>query len=114
MENPFLEISDRLKNIESLLTQTQHPFKSTGDVADEKFLTIQEAAVFLGLAKQSVYGMVSRRSIPVMKQGKRLYFSRMELKRWVESGHKQTRSEIAETSRPILIKRVPTSKTKLQ
>jgi excisionase family DNA binding protein len=112
MQNPFEEISDRLKNIESLLTQTQHLNKTNGDVAKEKFLTINEAALFLGLAKQSLYQLVSKKKIPVMKQGK-LFFRRDDLITWVESGKKLTISEIAETSRPTLIKR-STSKTNLQ
>ena len=70
----------------------------------EKFLTISEAAVFLNLAKQTVYGLVSRKLIPVMKRNKRLYFSQLQLQIWIESGRLKTREELA-SERPILVRR---------
>jgi len=70
----------------------------------DKFLTISEAAEFLNLAKQTMYGLVSRKLIPVMKRNKRLYFSQLQLQKWIESGRIQTKDEIA-AMRPILIRK---------
>lgn len=64
----------------------------------DKLLTIQEAAIFLHLSKLTLYSYVSKASIPVSKQGKRLYFSKHELTEWVKAGRKKTISEIQNDS----------------
>lgn len=47
-----------------------------------------------GLAKATIYSKVSKGEIPVNKQGKKLYFSRLELNRWIKDGRKKTNAEI--------------------
>jgi excisionase family DNA binding protein len=61
--------------------------------ADQLF-TIQQAADFLTLSVPTLYNLVSRKEIPYMKKGKRLYFSKEELTSWLRSGRKQTMAEI--------------------
>ena len=61
--------------------------------ADQLF-TIQQAADFLTLSVPTLYNLVSRKEIPYMKKGKRLYFSKEELTSWLKSGRKQTMAEI--------------------
>ncbi|MEI8049342.1 MAG: helix-turn-helix domain-containing protein [Bacteroidota bacterium] len=73
--------------------------------AEGKFLTVPEAAEFLGLATQTVYGLIHRKQIPCMKRQKRVYFSKQELTEWIQSGRMKTRDEIAAQSHPVLIKR---------
>ena len=67
--------------------------------------SIKEASNYLNLAIPTLYGLVANSSIPCMKKGKKLYFSRQELTDWVKSGRRKTatdkRAEINET----LIKR---------
>lgn len=60
----------------------------------EQFLTIQEAAEFLNLAIPTIYSKVSKRELPVMKRGKRLYFSLKELTEYLRNGKKKTTAEI--------------------
>ena len=50
-----------------------------------EFIGIEEAMVFLGLAKQTIYGLTSKGDIPHYKQHK-LYFKPSELTAWIESG----------------------------
>ena len=50
-----------------------------------EFIGIEEAMVFLGLAKQTIYGLTSKKLIPFCKQHK-LYFKPSELDAWIESG----------------------------
>lgn len=73
----FLEKSDQ--------QQTEKP---------EKLLTVQEAAQFLNLSVPTIYSKVSKRELPVMKRGKRLYFSSTELMEYVKKGRKKTNTEI--------------------
>jgi excisionase family DNA binding protein len=48
-----------------------------------------------GLAKPTIYGLVSERKIPHSKRGKMLYFSRKELTDWLKQGKRKTNAEIA-------------------
>lgn len=52
----------------------------------KRFLTIQEAAEFLHLTVPTIYSKVSKGELPVMKRGKRLYFSRIDLMEYVNTG----------------------------
>jgi excisionase family DNA binding protein len=48
-----------------------------------KYLTVSEAARYLNLAKQTVYGFTSRRTIPFIKRAKRLLFTKSDLDAWL-------------------------------
>ena len=56
---------------------------------------IELAIELTGLAKPTIYGLVSERKIPHSKRGKKLYFSRQELLIWLTNGKRKTRDEIA-------------------
>lgn len=61
----------------------------------EKPLSTSEVAEFLNLSTSTIYGKVSRGELPFMKRGKRLYFSQVELKEYLNDGRKLTLDEIA-------------------
>jgi excisionase family DNA binding protein len=65
---------------------------------EERFLSIDEAASYLNLARQTVYGLTSKRLIPFLKKGKKLYFIESELKNWLLSGRKDTKEDIKRIS----------------
>lgn len=65
-----------------------------GAKEDNKLLTVKEAAEFLNLAVPTIYSLSSKQAIPHSKRGKRLYFSKPELKEWVQSGKRKTVEEI--------------------
>lgn len=95
MTNPFESIEFRLSNIESLL----HDLKLSGNrihhdsEADELF-TVQDAARFLSLSVPTIYGLISKKELPVMKRSKRCYFSKIELINYLKQGRSKTQSEI--------------------
>lgn len=68
---------------------------STSSNLPDELLTVKQAADFLSLSIPTVYGLVSKRELPVYKQSKRLYFSKEELIQWIKSGRKKTNKEIA-------------------
>ena len=86
-----VQLYEKLDKIERLLQKQQ---QSETPIAEE-FLTVQETANFLDLAVPTIYSMVSEAKIPVNKRGKRLYFSKSELKTWIKEGRKKTNAEIA-------------------
>ena len=95
MTNPFEEIYARLSNVENLILGLKHNFHALHSAEkQEQFLTIQQAAEFLCLTVPTIYSKVSRRKLPFMKQGKRLYFSKSELSDYLRRGKKETAAEM--------------------
>jgi hypothetical protein len=60
----------------------------------EEFGGIELPMKMLGLAKATIYSKVSNGELPVMKQGKKLIFSSLELMQFIKDGRKKTNSEI--------------------
>lgn len=60
----------------------------------EQLLTVQQTAQFLNLSVPTIYSKVSKRELPCMKRGKRLYFSRTELMAYIKQGRKKSNAEI--------------------
>lgn len=60
-----------------------------------KLFSVKEAATFLNLAPQTLYGFTSNRTIPFIKKGKKLYFKKSDLELWLTDGKKESISEIA-------------------
>jgi len=69
----------------------------------EQLLTIQEAAEFLRLTVPTMYSKVSKGELPVMKRGKRLYFSRTELLEYLKGGRKKSNAEIEAEAKAYLL-----------
>ncbi len=72
---------------------------------EAEVLTVPEAAEFLRLSVQTVYGLISKGQLPVMKRSKRCYFSKAELIAYLKEGRKSTHSEIASNADQYLIKK---------
>ncbi len=68
----------------------------------EQLLTIQQAAELFNLTVPTMYSKVSRGELPVMKRGKRLYFSRTELMEYLKAGKKKTNAEIEAEAKAYL------------
>lgn len=70
----------------------------------EQLLTVQEAANFLKLTVPTIYSKVSKGELPVMKRGKRLYFSSTELMEYLKAGRKKSNAEIEQEAEAYLSK----------
>lgn len=92
MSNPFEEINSRLERIEFILLDRKLETTTDNLSTADDFLTVNEAADLLHLKKPTVYSKVSRGELPVMKRGKRLYFSKQELLEYVQAGRKDASS----------------------
>jgi excisionase family DNA binding protein len=69
----------------------------------EQLLTVQQAAQFLHLRVPTIYSKVSKGELPgVMKRGKRLYFSRIELMEYIKEGRKKSNAEIEQEAEKYL------------
>jgi excisionase family DNA binding protein len=54
----------------------------------EKYLTVAEAASYLKCAKPTLYQMVSRRTVPFIKNGARTLFDTADLNEWMSQKKK--------------------------
>ena len=99
MNNPFESIETRLSNIESLLLDLKHLSKDPGKEPEvDELLTVQDAAKFLSLSVPTIYGLISKMELPVMKRSKRCYFSKVELINYLKQGRKKTVSETSKVA----------------
>ena len=69
---------------------------------EKEILSVDEAADYLGLSKQTVYQHVHKRKIPHSKRGRRLFFRRSELNDWLDKGRKKTIPEIDDDVREYM------------
>jgi excisionase family DNA binding protein len=84
------ELHDKLTKIEQLLTEQKHGSEN----AIDELLTVQQAAELLSLSVPTIYGLISKGEIPVMKRSKRCYFSKTEILEYLKEGRKSTISEV--------------------
>ena len=67
---------------------------SEGSKSQNLLFTVDQASEFLNLAKQTLYTFTSKRQIPFIKRGKKLYFKKADLESWLNEGKKATEKEI--------------------
>ena len=92
-------ILEKLENLEKRLLE--NPGNKSTEASDQ-FLTIEQAAEFLNLAKPTVYSMVSRGELPYMKRSKRLYFSKDDLQDYIRNGRVRTNDEVRQQAHLVL------------
>lgn len=61
---------------------------------DLELLDVAEAAEYLKITPGALYTKVSRKEIACSKAGRKLYFSREDLKEYIEHGRRKTAAEI--------------------
>ena len=105
MINPFEVIEARLNNIETLLLNLKNQPKEQGEQPEvDELLTVQDTAKFLSLSVPTIYSLISRGELPVMKRSKRCYFSKIELINYLKQGRKKTLAETANVAERYLTK----------
>ena len=55
-------------------------------VSEERWLSLEEIAAYLGIKRDTVYKWISRRNMPAHKVGSLWKFRKEEIDRWVISG----------------------------
>ncbi|MBN1988734.1 MAG: helix-turn-helix domain-containing protein [Bacteroidales bacterium] len=91
---PLVKLEPIFKGwVKDVLAENQ-PQQVEPTTLPDQLLTIQQAADFLHLSVPTLYSKTSKRELPCMKQGKRLYFSQKELVEYLKQGRKKTTGEI--------------------
>lgn len=61
----------------------------------KEFLSVEEAALFLGMSKSQIYKMSSSREITCYKpHGKNVYFLRQDLENWIRLGKISSKDDL--------------------
>ena len=84
-------ITKELGELKQLLLQKQF---HTSSAQQDGLLNTEEAAKFLKLAVSTIYNLSSKGELPVMKRGKRLYFSTADLNDYVRQGLRRSNDQI--------------------
>ncbi|MES2131994.1 MAG: helix-turn-helix domain-containing protein [Bacteroidota bacterium] len=96
MDNIIVTTKNDLENLIQLCVNkalTSFGVNSSSNEED-KILSVEEATIFLNLARQTLYGFTSKREIPFIKRGKKLYFKKSELNAWLLEGKKKSKGEL--------------------
>jgi excisionase family DNA binding protein len=80
----------KLEHIEKLLEQKGN--ETTPPDADT-LLTVQDTAKFLRLSVPTIYNLIHKGELPVMKRAKRCYFTREDLLNYLKQGRRKSNSE---------------------
>ena len=75
------------------------------NILGKEILTLEEAALYLGQSKSSIYKLTSAKEIPYYSPGgKKIYFRRSELDQWVFSSKVEFVGEVMEDVESYLSK----------
>lgn len=82
-------ILEKLENIQVLMQGLS--------LLTKDYLDINETSKYLRLSESALYKMTSRNEIPFYKPGgKKIFFKRSELNKWIESGKKESNGEVVD------------------
>jgi len=95
MNNPFEQLFEKLDRIEGMVRELSISREQVIQPEENDLLTITEASRLIRLAKPTIYYLSANSKIPVIKKGKRLYFSKIELLSWINSGRRATIEDIS-------------------
>lgn len=96
-------INDLIKQIlrpiiqESVRSALHDAIKHQKPTNEDEVGGIDLAMKVTGLAKQTIYGLVSNGKIPYYKKGAKLYFKKKELVGWIELGKAKTESQLIDS-----------------
>ena len=67
--------------------------------AAKEVLTLEEAALFMGISKSSLYKMTHRHELPFFRpKGKLIYFEKAELLKWMRQNRNMSEAETKEAA----------------
>ena len=84
------QLINEVREMKRLLLESSNEPK----VQEDELFTVDQCAEFLRLSKPTIYGLISKGDLPVMKRSKRCYFSKLELMEYLREGRRRTNSEI--------------------
>jgi excisionase family DNA binding protein len=90
-------ILEKIQHIEKILEN-----RNVEEPPLERMLTVQEAALFLKVTVSTLYTKVCRGEVPAYKPGRRLFFDKEELVKWISTKKLKTNVQLAEEAREFI------------
>lgn len=92
------KLHDKLEHLEKLILRI-----SMTEQNNDQLLNVEEASRLLNLSTATIYSKICKKEIPFNKKGKRIYFCKQELMKWIKSGrvktYEETKNEIEKRSK---------------
>jgi len=89
-----LLVKDLIGEVEALREMIVTLRDDNSGISKKEYLNVYEIADLLGLSKSSIYAKVSKRELPHIKRGKRLYFLREDISEYLNSKRVATLEEL--------------------
>lgn len=110
---PDITLKDFLKEIiepiiDESVNRAMNKFINSANfdtIDDSGVFDMIEAAKYLKISKQTLYGMTSKRILAHYKHGHRIYFRKNELDEWINKGKVKTQEEIEDEASEYISKR---------
>jgi excisionase family DNA binding protein len=80
--------------IEQRLNLPSNSSSSIIDKPEDVIFNIDELSKLIGLTKPTIYGHVHRKTIPFIKKGKMLRFSKQDILNWLQDGKSQSKAAL--------------------
>lgn len=87
----FTQLTNEVSEIKRLLLLTSNEHQKT-----DELLTVQDAAKFLSLSVPTIYGLIHKGELPMMKRSKRCYFLKADLITYLKAGKVKSLNELAD------------------
>ena len=97
MEITFEQLPKAVTNLQETVNDIKRLLlEKSGEPQPEadELLTVQDTAKFLSLSVPTIYSLISKCELPVMKRSNRCYFSKLELMSYLKNGRQKTVSEL--------------------
>lgn len=101
MENPFELIIEKLARIEKAIEMLSSIQRNT---SDDSLFNVEDVSKYLKVEKSAIYKFTSTNEIPHYKNGKKLYFKKSDIDKWISSKKIKTRDDIEREALEYLIK----------
>lgn len=89
------QLTNEIRDLRTLITENKD---QSNQASKKKYLSIREAAEFLGLSVPTIYSKVSKRELPFIKRGKFLYFTSADLEAYLQEGRTPSKAEVQKTA----------------
>lgn len=103
-----------MQDVNTIIPETK-PSKTMDDLArrvvvlenvlciGKDVLTLEEAALFMGLSRSTLYKMTHNNVIPFYRpNGKLIYFEKSELLAWMRKSRVSSKEEVSDSARAVL------------
>ncbi|RLJ60774.1 AlpA family transcriptional regulator [Lacinutrix venerupis] len=105
MENKILILNETLLDqlVDKLVNKIANSSQNHQNDSEE-LLDVTQTSQLIKLTKPTLYGLVHKNKIPFYKKGKKLYFYKSEILKWIDSGRSTSESDLEQVANNYIFK----------